>query len=126
MRNPVLALLTALTATICLPAYSQTASGPLSPIPEPVSQQLNQGHFTLPASILIEAPTLPELGHTLEDLKTRLSIPTGYAATISHEATPAATIRLLLNKTADRAIGAEGYTLTVTPTIVTIHANKPA
>ncbi|HET6256423.1 MAG TPA: family 20 glycosylhydrolase [Puia sp.] len=123
MRNLVLALL---TATICLPAFSQDASGPLSLIPEPVSQQLAQGRFTLPASILIEAPTQPELGHTLEDLKARLSIPTGYTVSFTHETNAAPSIRLILNKTADPAIGAEGYTLTVTPSVVTIHANKPA
>jgi len=123
MRNLLLSLL---TVSICLPAFSQESSGPLSLIPEPVSQQLNPGHFTLPATILIEAPGQSELTRTLEDLKNRLSMPTGYTVSITREANPAATIRLILNKTADPALGAEGYTLTTTPTTVTIHANQPA
>src|SRR5580692_11597952 len=123
MRKLILSLL---TASICFPALSQEPSGPLSLIPEPVSQQLSPGHFTLPASILIEAPGQPELAQTLNDLKTRLSTPTGYTVNISHETNPSAAIRLLLNKTSDPTLGDEGYTLTTTSTAVTIHANKPA
>jgi hexosaminidase len=122
MRNLMLSLL---TTVICLPAFSQD-SGPLSLIPEPVSRQLAPGRFTLPANILIESPSQPDLAHTLEDLKTRLSIPTGYVVSITRETSPAPTIRLILNKTADPTIGAEGYTLAVSPTTVTIHANYPA
>ena len=123
MRKVILALL---TASVCLPALSQDQNRPLSLIPEPVSEQLSPGHFTLPASIRIEAPAQPELTQTLDDLKTRLTTPTGYTVNISHETNPGATIRLLLNKTADPTLGEEGYTLTTTPTAVTIHANKPA
>jgi hexosaminidase len=122
-------LLFLLTATICLPARSQNQSGSVALIPAPVSQQLNEGRFTLPTSIVIAAPAHPALAHTLEDLKTHLSIPTGYNVMIDQEVgigirTP--TIQLILNKTADPALGDEGYTLTTTPTNVTIHANKPA
>ncbi len=53
MRKLILSLL---TCPIFLSAFSQQTSGPIFLIPEPVSQQLNQGVFTLPASILIEAP----------------------------------------------------------------------
>ncbi|HUB60802.1 MAG TPA: beta-N-acetylhexosaminidase, partial [Puia sp.] len=123
MRKVILALL---TASVCLPALSQDQNRPLSLIPEPVSEQLSPGHFTLPASIRIEAPAQPELTQTLDDLKTRLTTPTGYTVNISHETNPGATIRLLLNKTADPTLGEEGYTLTTTPAAVTIHANKPA
>ena len=126
MRNILAALLTTAICLPTLPALSQESSGPLSLIPEPASQQLNQGHFTLPTAISIEAPNQPELTHTLDELKTRLGTPTGYIITISHETNPAATIRLLINKTADPAIGDEGYTLTTTPSNITIHANKAA
>jgi len=123
MRNVLLALLTAM---ICLPARPQDPSGPISLIPAPVSQQLGTGRFTLPSSIVVEAPNQAELTHTLDELKTRLSTPTGYTVTITHDANPAATIRLNLNKTADPTLGDEGYTLTTTPTGVTIKANKAA
>src|SRR5580700_889708 len=94
MRNALLALLTAMTATICLPAHSQDQSGPLSLIPAPASLELAAGRFTLPSSISVEAPNQAELTHAVEELKTRLSTPTGYTVTISHEANPSATIRL--------------------------------
>jgi len=123
MRKSILVLL---TAVICLPAFSQQSSGPIFVIPEPVSQKLNQGVFTLPGSMVIEAPGEPELAQTLTDLKTRLSTATGYTVNISHETNPSAVIRLVLNKTADPTLGEEGYTLTVTPTGVSIHANKAA
>ena len=123
MRNFLLALL---TATICLSARSQDQSGPVSLIPQPVSEQRAAGRFMLPATIQIEAPAQAELTHTLDELKTHLSTPTGYTVNISHEANLSATIRLLLNKTADPTLGDEGYTLTITPTAVSIHANKAA
>ncbi|HEV2354743.1 MAG TPA: glycoside hydrolase family 20 zincin-like fold domain-containing protein, partial [Puia sp.] len=119
-------LVVLLTATIGIPGFSQGPSTALNLIPEPVSQQLTGGRFTLPSTIVVEAPNLPELGHTLEELKTRLSAPTGYTVTFTHEGNAAATIRLILNRTADATLGAEGYTLTSTPTGVTIRANKPA
>jgi hexosaminidase len=123
MRKSILVLL---TAVICLPAFSQESSGPLSLIPEPVSQQLNSGRFNLPTTVLIEAPGQPELAQTLTDLKTRLSTPTGYTVNISHENSPTAVIRLELNKTVDPTLGEEGYTLAVTTAGVTIRANKAA
>jgi hexosaminidase len=123
MRKSILVLL---TAVLCLPAFSQESSGPLSLIPEPVSQQVAPGRFNLPTTVLIEAPGQPELVQTLTDLKTRLSTPTGYTVNISHESSTSAAIRLVLNKTVDPTLGDEGYTLTTTPTTVTIQANKAA
>ncbi|HTR31424.1 MAG TPA: family 20 glycosylhydrolase [Puia sp.] len=123
MRNIVLALL---TATICLPAHSQDPSAPLSLIPAPASLELTGGRFTLPSAITVEAPNAPELTHALDELKTRLSTPTGYTVSITHEPTPAATIRLLFAKPAEESLGDEGYALTTTETGVTIRANKAA
>jgi hexosaminidase len=123
MRKLTLSLLATM---ICFSALSQDPSGPLSLIPEPVSQQLSQGHFTLPATILIEAPAQQDLAVTLRDLKTRLSTPTGSTVTISSQPDPSAAIRLVLNKTSDPTLGAEGYNLTVTPSSVLIRANQPA
>jgi hexosaminidase len=123
MRKLILSLL---TCPIFLSAFSQVQNNPLSLIPEPVSQQLTSGRFILPTTVLIEAPGVPELASTLTDLKTRLSTPTGYTVNISHESGSPAAIRLILNKTADPTIGDEGYTLTTTPTGVSIQANKAA
>src|SRR5580658_2746810 len=102
MRNILLSLL---SAAICLPALSQESSGPLSLIPEPVSQQLNPGHFTLPTALSIEDPGVPELAQTLTDLAARLGLPTGYTVNFSHPPGVSATIRIILNKTADPVLG---------------------
>lgn len=95
-------------------------------IPTPVSQTLNPGHFELPSSIVIEAKDQRELAQTLQDLKTRLSVPTGYSVTVTQQSTPNATIRLVLNKSAEATLGAEGYYLSITPQAVLIRANQPA
>jgi len=123
MRKLIFSLLSAI---FCLPAFSQDSAGPLTLIPEPVSQQLAPGRFVLPASILVEARDQQDLSQTLQDLKTHLSVPTGYSVTVTRQADPAAVIRLVLNKPADNSLGAEGYTLAVTPKSVVIHANQPA
>ena len=138
MRKTILSLST--TLLTCLIAFSQTPSDlaanrspgapvgvrSLSLIPEPVSQQVNPGHFILPAHILIDAPARPELTQTLQDLAISLGRPTGYSVVILKTSNPAATIRLLLNKTAEPALGAEGYHLSITPKGVVINANQPA
>jgi hexosaminidase len=122
MRKTILSL--SATLLTCLIAFSQTPS--LSLIPEPVSQQVNPGHFILPARILIDAPARPELTQTLQDLANSLGRPTGYSVVVLKTSNPAATIRLLLNKTAEPALGAEGYHLSITPKGVVINANQPA
>ena len=138
MRKTILSLST--TLLTCLIAFSQTPSDvaantspgapagvrSLSLIPEPVSQQVNPGHFILPAHILIDAPARPELAQTLQGLAISLGRPTGYSVVVLKTSNPAATIRLLLNKTADPALGAEGYHLSITPKGVVINANQPA
>ena len=123
MRKLLLFLLTALA---CRQAISQDQSGPIALIPEPVSQQVTAGQFILPNSISIEASSQQDLAQTLQDLKTHLGTPTGYAVTVSQQTDPAATIRLVINKAPDKTLGAEGYTLTVTPKSVLIRANQPA
>ena len=122
MRTLLLALL---AGFVTFSAFSQDSS-PLSLIPAPASVELTAGRFNLPSTILVEAPNLPELTHALDELKTRLSAPTGYTVTITHESTPAATIRLLLTKPREESLGDEGYTLTTTTTGVAIKANGAA
>jgi len=123
MRKTILSFL---TISLFLVTAAQEPATPLTLIPEPVSQQVNPGHFILPKAILIDAPHQPDLIPTLKDLATRLSTPTGYSVTVLKVANPAATIRLLLNKTADPTLGAEGYHLSITTKAVLIKANQPA
>ncbi|MEO6722685.1 MAG: beta-N-acetylhexosaminidase, partial [Ferruginibacter sp.] len=94
-------------------------------IPEPVKMVQNAGTFTLPKTIIIEAPDIAGLQQTINFLQQRLSVPTGYSVTIAGQSsTP--TIKLLINKTADASIGNEGYQLSVKPEVITITANAPA
>ncbi|MHA4810193.1 beta-N-acetylhexosaminidase [Flavitalea flava] len=107
-------------------AFSQEKAPLISIIPAPASLQIDQGHFVLPKTVVIEAPDQAELAQTLESLKNHLSVPTGYTVTISKKATGAATILLSLQKTPDISLGAEGYSLSVTSKNITIRANQPA
>ncbi|MDO9374351.1 MAG: family 20 glycosylhydrolase [Ferruginibacter sp.] len=109
---------------LCVAAFAQTSSPRHSIIPEPVKIAHNQGTFTLPENIVIEAPNLPALATTITLLKDRLTIPTGYKASVTTNAATAP-IRLVINKTANAEIGKEGYQLTVGKDAVVISANEP-
>jgi len=119
-------LLCLLTAIIGQAALSQDAATDLTIIPVPASVKMETGHFVLPQTVTIEAPDQPALSQTIKELQSHLSKPTGYSVAISRQSNASATIRLLLNKTADASLGTEGYDLSVTPTTVTIRANQPA
>ena len=101
-------------------------SGPLALIPTPVNLTVNAGSFTLPNSIVIEAQDEKKLGAVLSDLKTALTVPTGYTVTVSTQPKNDATIRLVLDKTPESTLGAEGYYLSVTARSILIRANQPA
>jgi hexosaminidase len=94
-------------------------------IPEPVSIKTGVGNFALPQNITVEAPAQPEMKQVIAVLKDRLSVPTGCTVSVSNSS-PNATIRLVLNKTADPKMGKEGYGLSVTAKNILIKANEPA
>ena len=123
MKKTLLAFLISFALT---PAFSQEQASRIALIPQPVSLQVNTGTFILPKIITIEAPDQPDLAQTLTELKNHLSIPTGYAAPVIKATNPAAIIRLVLNKTPDIQLGAEGYHLVVTPKNIVIRANQSA
>lgn len=105
--------------------FAQAGKTGTSIIPEPVNITENGGHFTLPQNVVIETGSQPEMKQTIAFLKDRLSTPTGISV-IAKEVAPSATIRLILNKKEDAAIGKEGYHLSVTPKNIVISANEPA
>jgi len=125
MRKNLLFLVASL-ASLTLSAQQPESAGPVQLIPAPVNQTINAGRFDLPSSIVIEAQDQRDLTQTLQELKTRLSVPTGYSVTVTQQSTPNATIRLVLNKSAESTLGAEGYFLSITPQAVLIRANQPA
>ena len=93
-------------------------------IPQPVKLIKNTGYFTLPLNITIGAEDNPEIKQPIADLINRLTIPTGYHATLNRGGT--GIIQINLNKNPDTEIGDEGYKLSVAPKKVIITANKPA
>ncbi|HEY4061825.1 MAG TPA: family 20 glycosylhydrolase [Puia sp.] len=119
-------ILSVFSVSLVLLAAAQSSTTSLNLIPEPVSQQINPGRFILPKNILIDAPHQQDLIPTIRDLANRLHTSTGYSITVGKIANPAATIRLLLNKTADPVLGTEGYHLSITTKAVLINANEPA
>ncbi len=123
MKKTLLAFLTSLAL---VQVFSQEQGPQPTLIPAPVSLQVNAGTFILPKAITVEAPDQPALTQTLKELKDHLSIPTGYVPPVSKTANPAATIRLILNKTPDTELGGEGYRLAITSKNIVIRANQPA
>ena len=117
-------LLLSLLMMVGLAGFSQEPETAISIIPEPVNLKQGAGHFTLPAQISISIPDLPELKETSLLLKQKLAA-TGKPVTTGGNAATA-TIRFVLNNKEDKAIGKEGYTLSVKPTGITVKANKPA
>jgi hexosaminidase len=106
-------------------AICQNTPTPISIIPEPVQMVQNAGVFVLPSTITIEAPIQPAVKTTLDILQQRLTAATGYKVLFGSQM-PSATIKLVLNTTADAAIGNEGYRLNVKTANITIVANQPA
>ncbi|MES2329161.1 MAG: family 20 glycosylhydrolase [Bacteroidota bacterium] len=109
---------------ICISTFSFSQST-IAIIPEPVSVKAGAGNFVLPQSISIEAPANQEMKQVIAVLKDRLTVPTGSTVAVSN-ASPNATIRLVLNKTAEEKMGKEGYALSVNPKNIVIRANQPA
>ena len=105
--------------------FGQTGKTEVAIIPEPVTVIENAGHFSLPQNVVIEVGTQPEMKEIITFLKARLSVPTGIPVIVKNIA-PSATIKLILNKKADKIIGKEGYQLLVSPKNIIIKANEPA
>lgn len=104
---------------------SQSQSGDISIIPQPVSLVKGNGHFTLPKSVIIQSASSSELVQTVAFLRERLSVPTG-APVISVNSSSSPTIKLQLNAVNDAKLGSEGYHLSVKPTQIIIKANHAA
>ena len=96
----------------------------ISIIPEPVLLTKKTGFFEFKDKLVISSPASEEMKQVLATLG-KISTASGIPITNTNDA-GAATISLLLNKTPNTRIGNEGYQLSVTPTGISITANKPA
>lgn len=115
--------------TICLSflwvaTWAQPKQASLAIIPEPVSMTQGKGVFKLPATLTVKTPTGVNLGNTLDLLKTKIQRAT-HSKVVSGNNANAALV-LELNRTPHTQLGTEGYTLTVTPTKISIKANAAA
>lgn len=119
-------LLLAMSVGLTVSAQDGDVSSPLDLIPAPVSVTVNAGHFTLPDAIVIEAQDQKPLAAVISELTSCLDRPTGFSTTVSDRPTANATIRLVLNKTPEPTLGAEGYYLSVGASSILIRANQPA
>jgi hexosaminidase len=106
-------------------SFAQNDTNQIAIIPQPVKLVANAGHFSLPQTIVIAAPSGPEMKQVIAFLSDRLSTPTGIPVSVANSNGKAA-IQLILNKKEDNIIGKEGYNLSVTPTNIIIKANSPA
>ena len=111
--------------TLFFPAMAQPKMTPISIIPEPVKITPENGFFLLKKHFRIQAPDLPDLQYTVQMLRDRLTIPTGYSTQV-RVGKNGTSIRLELNAKADPEIGQEGYHLSVTKKLILITANQPA
>ncbi len=93
-------------------------------IPEPVSLVKHQGHFILPENVLIQATASPGMKQVTDYLQEKITAATGSFVAVNHNTTTSPTIRLTLNKTADKQLGKEGYQLNINKDVIIIKANQ--
>ena len=116
-------MLLSLMALSSLLVFSQNTGKSISVIPEPVQMTRGSGYYTLPETISVSIPNIPELKQTSESVLGKLAA-TGKKVFIGNSST--ASIRFELNKSEVKELGNEGYHLSVKPIGIVISANKPA
>ena len=101
------------------------ASDSIAIIPRPLAMQVHDGHFILTNSTAVTTTSSDaDVKESIQWFIDKIATSTGYHLSTKRSSKNA--INLILNKQADTALHGEGYTLKVTPSMVTITANKPA
>lgn len=93
-------------------------------IPEPVAMQKTTGSYTLQENVTIEATADMKL--VVDYLQEKISASTGKFVSAYSNSPAAGMIKLVINAKANPVLGNEGYQLSVTPSLITIKANKTA
>ncbi len=94
-------------------------------IPKPLAMQVHDGHFVLNSSTTVNTTSSnDDVKQNIQWFINKIATSTSYHLSAKKSTTNK--ISLLLNKKADISLHDEGYTLNVTPSSVTITANKPA
>jgi len=121
-RSFLLACLFALGSFISL---NVTAGDSIAIIPKPLMMQVHNGHFTLNnATAVTTSSAKADVKQTIQWFTDKIATSTGFH--LSNHQSSRNEINLILNKNADTSLHDEGYTLNVTPTKVSIVANKAA
>src|SRR4029079_12546614 len=124
MRKIPIAVLTILNIVY---SFGQKAGHTLSVIPIPVSVQSGKGNFALAKTSSIELKTNDaDAKQVAGFLSKKLSAPTGFAMPIRLTVSSNSNGNISISLNNDKSLGNEGYTLEVTPHIVSLSANKPA
>ncbi len=123
MKKHLIVFCSLLLSTI---TFSQDKRPEIALIPEPVYMVKTGGMYTLPKSIIVETNGSPELQIIAEQLVAQLKTATGYTAAITPKSGAVGSIKLMLNASADKSLGNEGYSLVTNPGSIMIKANKPA
>jgi hexosaminidase len=96
-------------------------------IPQPVSLEKKSARFVLSGQTKVAADTKnADVQRVVRLFTDKVKTATGYTLAAAPPAVKANAIGFTLNKTADKAIGKEGYTLDVTATGVQVTANDAA
>jgi len=94
-------------------------------IPKPLAMQVHDGHFVLTNSTAVTTTSSDaDVKESIQWFIDKIAASTGYHLSTKRSSKNA--ISLVLNKHADTSLHGEGYTLKITPSMVTITANKPA
>ena len=106
-------------------SLNATAGDSIAIIPKPLMMQVHSGYFTLNNSTAVtSSSTQADVKQTIQWFTDKIATSTGYH--LSNHQSSKNEISLVLNKKADTSLHDEGYTLNVSPSKVTIVANKPA
>lgn len=116
-------MLAALAIFACLAVSGQSPS--VAIIPEPVSMKTGTGTFTLPKTVVLNAPLHTDMKEVIGILQQRMARSTGSNIVLNNAAANP-TIKMILNASAEKTLGNEGYRLSVTNKNITIRANQPA
>ena len=118
-------LLVYFIALLSVATLHAKASDSIAIIPKPLSMQVHEGHFVLNNSTAITTTSSnADVKQSIQWFIDKIATPTGYH--LSTKRSSKNEINLILNKQADTSLHGEGYSLKVTPSMLTIAANKPA
>src|SRR5487761_1927009 len=118
-------LLFCFAAFLSLNTLHAKAGDSIAIIPKPLAMQVHDGHFVLSNSTAVTtASSDADVKKSIKWFVDKITTSTGYHLPTKRSSKNA--INLVLNKHADTSLHDEGYTLKVTPSMVTITANKPA